>query len=107
MDYISDLNSWKYTYDDLRRLLTAQRGPDTNIQTKYSYPFDSPGSLRAGDYGRYGNRWGQALVVGTGYNTSHTFNSANNRVTTSGFTGVYPERSRRDTSGNITDTGRD
>ncbi|MBI3664259.1 MAG: hypothetical protein HY234_14570 [Acidobacteria bacterium] len=36
----------KYTCDDLQRLLTAQRGPDTNIQRKYSY-----------DYDRFGARW--------------------------------------------------
>ncbi len=85
-DNLNNLKTEKYTYDELSRLLTAQRGPDASVQRLYSY-----------DYDRYGNRWAQTLNQGSGYNTSHTFNTANNRVTTSGFT--------YDTSGNITDTG--
>jgi hypothetical protein len=41
---LNSLKSEKYTYDELRRLLTAQRGPNASIQRKYSY-----------DYDRYGN----------------------------------------------------
>jgi RHS repeat-associated protein len=77
----------KYTYDELSRLLTAQRGPDTNIQRKYSY-----------DYDRFGNRWLQSLVAGTqGYGGQNTFDSATNRVTSTGFS--------YDNSGNVTANG--
>ena len=77
------MKSEKFTYDELRRLLTAQRGPDTNIQRKYQY-----------DYDRYGNRWGQNVVAGTGYNTQLGFDTTNNRINSTGF--AY------DGSGNLT-----
>jgi len=47
----------KYAYDDLRRLLTAQLGPDSGIVRKYQYNYD-----------RYWNGWGQNVVAGSGYN---------------------------------------
>lgn len=50
---LNNLKSEKYTYDQLRRLFTAQRGPDASIQRKYQY-----------DYDRYGNRWARTLVAG-------------------------------------------
>src|SRR5205807_8756525 len=74
------------TYDELRRLLTAQRGPDTNIQRKYSY-----------DYDRFGNRWAQTLVAGSGFGGTNSFDYAGNRVTTTNFT--------YDNSGNLTANG--
>ena len=80
---LNSLKSEKYTYDDLLRLATAQRGPDSNIQRKYSY-----------DYDRFGNRWAQTVTAGSGLGGTNTFNYGSNRVTTSGFT--------YDTSGNIT-----
>src|SRR5207245_8226981 len=67
---LDSLKTEKYTYDELRRLLTAQRGPDTNIQCKYSY-----------DYDRFGNRWGQTLVAGSGFGGTNSFDYTNNRVT--------------------------
>src|SRR2546427_6769655 len=74
------------TYDELRRLLTAQRGPDTNIQRKYSY-----------DYDRFGNRWAQTLVAGSGFGGTNSFDYASNRVASANFT--------YDNSGNITANG--
>jgi YD repeat-containing protein len=56
----------------------------------------SPARTYTYDYDRYGNRWGQTVTAGTGYNTQLSFNSGNNRVNTAGFT--------YDNSGNITDT---
>jgi RHS repeat-associated protein len=76
----------KYTYDELRRLLTAQRGPDTSVQRKYTYDID-----------RYGNRWAQTVSAGSGYGGTNSFDSANNRATSSGFT--------YDNSGNVTASG--
>jgi hypothetical protein len=67
-------------------LLTAQRGPDTNIQRKYSY-----------DYDRFGNRWGQNVVAGSGFPGANTFDYASNRVTSTGFS--------FDASGNVTANG--
>jgi len=64
----------KYTYDDLRRLLTAQLGPDSGMVRKYQY-----------DYDRYANRWGQNLVAGSGYNAQLIFDAASNRVSSGGF----------------------
>jgi RHS repeat-associated protein len=66
--------SEKYTYDDLRRLLTAQLGPDAAMVRKYQY-----------DYDRYGNRWGQNVVAGSGYNSQLAFDTASNRVNFGGF----------------------
>ena len=83
---LDSLKTEKYTYDELRRLLTAQRGPDTNIQRKYSY-----------DYDRFGNRWAQTLVAGSGFGGTNSFDYAGNRVTTTNFT--------YDNSGNITANG--
>ena len=81
------LKTEKYSYDDLGRLFTAQRGPDNNIQRKYSY-----------DYDRFGNRWAQTLTAGTqGYGGQNSFNYPDNRVTTSGFS--------YDNSGNISANG--
>jgi YD repeat-containing protein len=54
----------------------------------------SPARKYSYDYDRYGNRWGQMVTAGSGYNTQLSFNSSNNRVTTAGFT--------FDTSGNLT-----
>ena len=71
---MDSLKSEKYTYDELNRLLTAQRGTDANIQRKYQYDFD-----------RYGNRWGQNVVAGSGLPGANTFNSSNNRITSTGF----------------------
>src|SRR3989449_10224039 len=62
------------TYDELRRLLTAQRGPDANIQRNYSY-----------DYDRFGNRWAQTLVAGSGFGGSNSFDYASNGVPSTGF----------------------
>jgi YD repeat-containing protein len=50
---LNDLKTEKYTYDELGRLLTAQRGPDTSIQRKYVYEYD-----------RYANRNKQDWVAG-------------------------------------------
>src|SRR2546425_6531196 len=83
---LDSLKTEKYTYDELRRLLTAQRGPDTNIQRKYSY-----------DYDRFGNRWAQTLVAGSGFGGTNSFDYAGNRVTTTNFT--------YDNSGNLTANG--
>ncbi len=83
---LDSLKTEKYAYDDLARLLTAQRGPDTNIQRKYSY-----------DYDRFGNRWAQNVVAGSGLGGTNTFNYASNRVTSTGFS--------YDTSGNVTANG--
>src|SRR6267143_2716020 len=83
---LDSLKTEKYTYDELRRLLTAQRGPDTNIQRKYSY-----------DYDRFGNRWGQTLVAGSGFGGTNSFDYTSNRVTSTGFS--------YDASGNITANG--
>ena len=41
----------RYTYDELGRLFTAQRGPDATIVRKYEYDFD-----------RYGNEHVPPLV---------------------------------------------
>src|SRR5437899_2337660 len=71
---LDSLKTEKYTYDELRRLLTAQRGPDTNIQRKYSY-----------DYDRFGNRWAQTLVDGTGFGGTKSFDYSSNRVTSPNF----------------------
>ncbi len=83
---LNGAKSEKYTYDDLNRLLTAQLGPDASIVRKYQY-----------DYDRYGNRWGQNVIAGSGYGGQNSFNTASNRVTSTGF--AY------DTSGNITASG--
>ncbi len=83
---LDSLKTEKYTYDDLGRLLTAQRGPDTNIQRTYSY-----------DYDRFGNRWGQNLVAGSGFGGTNSFDYASNRVTSTGFS--------FDASGNLTANG--
>jgi RHS repeat-associated protein len=83
---LNSLKSEKYTYDDLLRLATAQRGPDANIQRKYSY-----------DYDRFGNRWAQTVVAGSGLGGTNTFNYGSNRVTTTGFS--------YDGSGNLTANG--
>jgi len=83
---LDSLKTEKYTYDELRRLLTAQRGPDTNIQRKYSY-----------DYDRFGNRWAQTLVAGSGFGGTNSFDYAGNRVTTTNFT--------YDNSGNLMANG--
>ena len=48
------LKTETYSYDELGRLLTAQRRSDTNIQRKYTYVYD-----------RYGNREWQDLVAGS------------------------------------------
>jgi RHS repeat-associated protein len=83
------LNSSKsetYTYDDLNRLLTAQLGPDTGVVRKYQY-----------DYDRYGNRWAQNVIAGSGYNGQFSFDSGSNRATSTGFS--------YDGSGNITASG--
>ena len=85
---LDGLKTEKYTYDELRRLLTAQRGPDANIQRKYSY-----------DYDRFGNRWGQTLVAGSGFGGTNSFDYTNNRVTSPNFS--------FDNSGNITANGPD
>ena len=86
------LKTETYTYDDLGRLLTAQRGPNTNIQRKYSY-----------DYDRWGNRWAQTVTAGTGLGGTLNFDTTNknNRITTSGFS--YAEGSV--TAGNLTASG--
>jgi hypothetical protein len=49
------------------------------------------------DYDRFGNRWGQIVQAGTGYNGQFEFNPASNRVSTAGFA--------HDASGNQTATG--
>ncbi len=86
LNNLDSLKSEKYTYDELQRLLTAQRGPDSNIQRKYFY-----------DYDRYGNRWGQSVVAGSGYNGQLGFDATNNRVTSPNF--------GYDGSGNVTANG--
>src|SRR3989441_2558178 len=83
---LDSLKTEKYTYDELRRLLTAQRGPDTNIQCKYSY-----------DYDRFGTRWGQTLVAASAFGGTNSFDYTNNRVTSPNFS--------FDNSGNITANG--
>ncbi len=65
----------------------AQRGPDATAAVKYSY-----------DYDRFGNRWQQQILAGTGYGGQLDFNTANNRVTSTGF--AY------DASGNQATTGQ-
>ncbi len=80
---LDNLKSEKFTYDELHRVLTAQRGPDASVQRKYQY-----------DYDRYGNRWGQTLVAGSGYNTQLSFDMSNNHVNSAGFS--------YDGSGNLT-----
>ena len=81
-DSVRGFDGWKIG----KRRLTAQRGPDANIQRKYSY-----------DYDRYGNRWAQTVVAGSGYGGSNTFDSATNRITTASFA--------HDGSGNLTANG--
>ncbi len=83
---LNGAKSEKYTYDDLNRLLTAQLGPDASIVRKYHY-----------DYDRYGNRWGQNVIAGSGYGGQNSFDTAANRLTSTGFT--------YDGSGNITASG--
>lgn len=78
--------SEKYTYDELGRLLTAQLGPDSGMVRKYQY-----------DYDRYGNRWGQNVIAGSGYNGQASFDQTSNRVNSSGF--------GFDGSGNLTANG--
>jgi RHS repeat-associated protein len=73
---LNSLKSEKNTYDEIRRLLTAQRGPDANIQRKYEYEYD-----------RYGNRWKQDWVAGAhGLDREMGFNSSNNRTTEANYT---------------------
>ncbi|MGH7554516.1 MAG: hypothetical protein ACREMQ_16040 [Longimicrobiales bacterium] len=89
---LNNLKSEKYAYDQLRRLFTAQRGPDASIQRKYQY-----------DYDRYGNRWAQTVVAGSGLGGTLDLNSASNRVTTTGFS--YVNGSGQDQAGNLTANG--
>lgn len=92
----NDLKSEKYTYDELRRLLTAQRGPDTDVKRKYTY-----------DYDRHGNRWAQAVTGGTGNASSLSFVTASNRIDVTlpplGFS--YKNASEVDQAGNLTANG--
>jgi RHS repeat-associated protein len=84
---LNDLKSEKYTYDELGRLLTAQRGPDNNIQRKYVYEYD-----------RYANRTKQDWVAGGyGLDREMGFNQANNRTTEANY--------NYDTTGNLTAIG--
>ena len=49
-------------------------------------------------YDRFGNRWAQTLVAGSGFGGTNSFDYAGNRVTTTNFT--------YDNSGNLTANGR-
>ncbi len=64
----------KYTYDELNRLLTAQRGPDATPAWKWSYEYD-----------RFGNRWNKTLLAGTGTEHTLSFNYPDNRITTAAY----------------------
>ncbi len=92
MNSLDGLKTEKYTYDQLQRLFTAQRGPDQNIQRKYEY-----------DYDRYGNRWAQTVVAGSGLGGTNSFDATNNRVTSPGFS--YVNGSGQDQAGNLTANG--
>ena len=78
------------TYDVLDNVTQIAQGSSpqqqTRIQRKYSY-----------DYDRFGNRWAQTLVAGSGFGGSNSFDYASNRVTSTGFS--------YDASGNITANG--
>jgi len=88
----NDVKTENYTYDELGRLLTAQRGPNSNIQRKYSY-----------DYDRWGNRWAQNVTAGSGLSSSLSFDTTNknNRITSTNFS--YTEGSVN--AGNVTSNG--
>jgi RHS repeat-associated protein len=79
-DSVTGANS-TYSYDAFGRLSTT-----TMASASFSYVYD-----------RWGNRYQEHLTAGTGPNQTLSFNTANNQVSTSGYT--------YDKAGNMTDDG--
>ena len=85
-----NLKDEKYTYDEVGRLASAQRGPDNNIQRKFEYVYD-----------RWGNRWDQNKVAGPYGTASHkTFD-----ITTAKDNRLIDPNHTYDLSGNLTAAG--
>ncbi len=85
-----NLKDEKYTYDEVGRLASAQRGPDYNIQRKFEYVYD-----------RWGNRWDQNKVAGPYGTASHkTFD-----ITTAKDNRLIDPNHTYDLSGNLTASG--
>jgi RHS repeat-associated protein len=68
--------NWGYQYDNFNRLYCAWQGtPACTVNDTIAMWYS---------YDQYGNRWGQNLKAGTGFNVSHNFNGSNH-ITDSGF----------------------
>jgi RHS repeat-associated protein len=69
VDFVN--GTWAYTFDEFNRLLTAKEtASNGTVLDQLSW-----------DYDRYGNRWHQNLVGGTGMATTMNFAASNNRST--------------------------
>jgi RHS repeat-associated protein len=67
---------WSYTYDEFNRLISASRPAIGS----------SPAQSMSWDYDRYGNRWDQNILAGSGIASHPTFTGGNNRVDSNLYT---------------------